>query len=91
MCLMVFIQNMHVLNCRSEDISILKYKSKNIFVSFAIISCILLQFVVMEVPFFSTILKTTSIPILDIIALFVMASTIIPLMEICKKLNKKSS
>lgn len=91
MCLMVFIQNMHVLNCRSENISILKYKSKNVFVSFAIIGCILLQFVVMEVPFFSTILKTTSIPILDIIALFVMASTIIPLMEIYKKINKKSS
>lgn len=88
MCLMVFIQNMHVLNCRSESTSILKYKNKNYFVYFAIISCILLQFIVMEVPFLSQILKTTSLPLNDIVALFLMAVTIIPVMEIYKKGNR---
>ncbi|MDE6285126.1 MAG: HAD-IC family P-type ATPase, partial [Bacilli bacterium] len=64
-CLMVFIQNMHVLNCRSESQSIFTYRNKNLFVPVAIISCILLQIVVMEVPIFSLFLQTVSLPIKD--------------------------
>lgn len=89
MCLMVFIQNVHVLNCRSEKESILKYKNKNWFVPLAIISCLILQFIVMEIPFLSTILKTTSIPLLDLIVLFLISLTIIILMEVYKKINYK--
>lgn len=91
MCLMVFIQNVHVLNCRSERESIFKYKNKNWFVPLAIILCILLQFIVMEIPFLSNILETNSLPLSDIIYLFLMSLTIILLMEIYKKLSKNNS
>ena len=98
MALMVFIQNMHVLNSRSETKSIFDKSLKpNKFVYFAIISSIILQILIMEIPFLSNILKTKSIPFIHLVFLFLLSLTILFVMELFKiyrnhmetKINKK--
>lgn len=92
MALMVFIQNIHVLNCRSETKSIFSKKIKtNKLIYFSIISSIILQFIIMEVPILSNFLKTESIPILHLIVLFLISLTILFIMELYKivKYNNK--
>lgn len=89
--LMVFIQNMHVLNCRSEKSSILKVPIKsNPLIIFSIVSAIFLQVLFSEVPFLSKFLQTTSIPITHMLILFAISTTIIFIMEIYKYLKRKS-
>ncbi len=89
--LMVFIQNMHVLNCRSETSSILKVPIKsNPLIIFSILSAIFLQVLFSEVPFLSKFLQTTSIPIAHMLILFAISTTIIFIMEIYKYLKRKS-
>lgn len=89
--LMVFIQNMHVLNCRSEKSSILKVPIKsNPLIIFSIVSAIFLQVLFSEVPFLSKFLQTTSIPITHMLILFAISTTIIFIMEIYKCLKRKS-
>ena len=89
--LMVFIQNMHVLNCRSEKSSILKVPIKsNYLIIFSIVSAIFLQVLFSEVPFLSKFLQTTSIPITHMLILFAISTTIIFIMEIYKCLKRKS-
>lgn len=85
MTLMVFLQNMHVLNCRSEKQSVFKVPLKtNPLVIFSIVSAILLQVIFSEVPFLSRFLQTTSIPLLDMLILFISSISIIIVMEIYK-------
>lgn len=89
--LMVFIQNMHVLNCRSEKSSVLKVPIKsNPLIIFSIVSAIFLQVLFSEVPFLSKFLQTTSIPITHMLILFAISTTIIFIMEIYKCLKRKS-
>lgn len=89
MALMVFIQNMHVLNCRSEKESIFKIKFNNPLIVFSILSSILLQIIVMEVPFLSAMLKTKNIPILDLVCLFDLSLIILVIIEIYKFIKRK--
>ncbi len=89
MVLMVFLQNMHVLNCRSEKTSIFKMPFNNPFVIFTIIGAIILQIIVMEVPMLSNFLSTTTVPIVDMLKLFVFSFVIIFVMEIFKYFKNK--
>ena len=94
MALMVFIQNIHVFNCRSEKQSALKVPlRKNKLILYGVIFSVLLQVVVMEVPLLSSFLKTSSIPVLNLIILFVMATIVLIVLETYKKIkyNKKKS
>ncbi len=89
MALMVFIQNFHVLNCRSEHKSIFEYGVKgNPLVVFSITSSIILQIIIMEVEPLSRILSTHRVPYNDLIKLILVAIPIIIAMEIFKKINK---
>ncbi len=89
--LMVFIQNMHVLNCRSENSSVLKVPLKtNPLIIFSIVSALFLQVLFSEVPFLSKFLQTTSIPITHMLILFVISTIIIFIMEIYKYIKRKS-
>ena len=98
MALMVFMQNVHVLNCRSEKISAFKMSfKKNILIPIVIICSILLQVIVMETSFLSKFLKTTKIPFIDMIELLLFSLIILVVIEIYKfikrkniKINKKS-
>ena len=91
MAMMVFMQNIHVLNCRSEKQSAFKIKLfSNWFVPFAIFSSIFLQLLVMEIPFLSTIMKTKSIPVTHMLLLLLASTPIIIIMEIYKLRFKKN-
>ena len=87
MALMVFIQNMHVLNCRSEKESVFKYRSKNGFIIFSIISAIGLQLLIMNVPILSKLLQTSVIPLKDMLILFLVSTSIVIIMEMYKTIR----
>lgn len=88
MCLMVFIQNIHVFNCRSEDKSAFKVPLKNNWLIVGGVVCsIILQIIVMEVPFLLQFLQTTSIPFINLVYLFLIACSILVLVEIYKRIN----
>ena len=88
MALMVFIQNIHVFNCRSEKNSAFSISLKSnplIIIAFAV--SVLLQIIVMEVPFLSAFLQTTSIPVIHMLLLFATATIVLILMETYKKIK----
>jgi len=88
MALMVFIQNVHVFNCRSEDKSAFSVSIKtNKLIVIGVICSILLQIIVMEVPFLSTFLQTTSIPLIHLLYLFLIALLVLITMESYKKIR----
>ena len=92
MTLMVFIQNVHVLNCRSEEQSFFKTRFRgNFLIPIVIVSSIILQFLVMEVPILSTFLKTTSIPLIECLELLLFSLIIIVVMEIFKIIKRKKN
>lgn len=91
MALMVFIQNIHVFNCRSEQKSAFKVPLRNNpFIFFGVGVTLLLQFMAMEVPFFSHFLQTESIPVLHLLYLFAVATLILVIMEIYKYISNQS-
>ena len=89
MALMVFIQNVHVFNCRSEKKSAfsVSLKSNKLIVG-GVFASIFLQVIVMEVPFMSKFLQTVSIPLIDLAYLFFIALTVLLIMELYKKIKK---
>ena len=92
MALMVFIQNIHVFNCRSEKNSAFSVPiNSNKLILVAVISSIILQVVVMEVSVISKFLQTVSIPILPLLFLFMVASIVLWVLEVYKYINKKYS
>lgn len=83
--LMVFIQNIHVLNCRSEKQSIFKVPIlKNPFVIVSIISSITLQICFIKIPALSALLQMECIGIIEILSLWVLSIPILIIMEIYK-------
>ncbi len=90
LALMVFMQNIHVLNCKSEKKSIFKMNFKeNRFILLVIFSSILLQIIVMEVPFLSKFLQTYSISYNQLALLVCVSIPILFVMEIYKKFKNK--
>jgi len=91
MALMVFIQNIHVFNCRSEHRSALSVPIHNNWLIVAgVTASIILQIIVMEVPFLSNFLQTVSIPFIHLVYLFIIALLVLVVMEIYKKINNKN-
>lgn len=89
MTLMVFIQNLHVFNCRSERKSIFEVPVNNPFLFVSIIGTIILQIVVMEVDFLSDILSATSIPFGHLLSIFFLSLPIIFVMEAYKSIVRR--
>ena len=88
MALMVFIQNIHVFNCRSEKNSAFSIPLKsNALIIVAFASSIVLQIIVMEVPMLSKFLQTVSIPPIHLLYLFILATIILFTMEIYKQIK----
>ena len=91
MALMVFIQNIHVFNCRSEKKSAFSVPLKtNKLIVGGVICSVLLQIIVMKVPFLSEFLKTSSISVLHMIYLFLIALIVLIVLEIYKKIKYKN-
>ena len=88
MALMVFIQNIHVFNCRSEHSSAFSVPLKNNkFVVYGVIGSILLHVIVMNVEFLSTLLQTHALPVTSLIGLFALAAVILVVVELYKKIK----
>lgn len=85
MAFMVFIENFHVFNCRSEERSafVVPFKN-NPFIIFSTVGAIVLHMIIMEVPFLSNLLQTASIPFTDLIYLLALSSLMLFAMEIFK-------
>ncbi len=91
MALMVFIQNIHVFNCRSEKKSAFQISFKsNMFIVFGVGASILLQIIMMEIEPLAHILKITPIPFFHLLHLFILSLTILLLMEAYKKIKYKN-
>ena len=86
MLLMVFMQNIHVFNCRSEKQSAFKVSIKsNPFVVISVICCIILQVIVMEVDVLAKFLQTSPVPIMYVLILFLIASIVLIVIELYKE------
>ena len=91
MALMVFIQNIHVFNCRSEQKSAFTVSLKsNKLIVIGVLCSVLLQIIVMEVPFLSKFLQTSLIPVINLVYLFLIASIVLIVVELYKFLKIKS-
>ncbi len=89
MALMVFMQNIHVFNCRSEKNSTFKISLKeNMLVPFAVFSSIILQIIIMRISFLSHLMSTESIPFRHMFFLLLIALPILIVMEIFKYIKK---
>ena len=90
MMLMVFIQNIHVLNCRSEKNSIFTISIfTNKFVILTIISSIVLQFIVIETPFLANLLKITVLPKSSILKILAISFIVIAVAEFYKVIYRR--
>ncbi|MDD6224437.1 MAG: HAD-IC family P-type ATPase [bacterium] len=90
MMLMVFIQNIHVLNCRSEKNSIFQTSLfTNPLVIGTIISSIILQLIVTEIPFLAKFLSVTPLKPETLLGLFCLAFMIVVVAEIYKWTYRK--
>lgn len=90
MLIMVFIQNLHVLNCRSEKNSVFKVSLlSNPLVIFTIIGSVLLQIIVTNIRILSKFLKITNLSFNTIIISFVFSCIIILIAEIYKLFYRK--
>lgn len=91
MVLMVFMQNIHVFNCRSEKQSTFKMSIKdNPLIVFSIVVAIILQIIIMEVPILSHFLQTSTVPIIDMLILLMISSIILFVMELYKMIRYRN-
>lgn len=87
--LMVFMENIHIFNCRSETISIFKIPLRNNkFLITSIIITSLIQVVIVTVPIFSQFFKLSTISIESVLILLLLTIPVIGAMEIFKKVGQ---
>ncbi len=88
--IMVFMQNIHVFNCRSELTSVFKLSIKNNpLIVFGILSTLLLQLIVTETPFLNSVLKTMPLDLYHIIFAFLLTIPLLVIMELFKFIKRK--
>lgn len=88
--IMVFMQNIHVFNCRSELTSVFKLSIKNNpLIVFGIITTLVLQLIVTETPFLSNVLKTSPLDMNHIIFAFSLTIPLLIIMELFKFIKRK--
>ena len=90
MTLMVFLQNAHALNCRSEKESIFKIPFlSNWFFLVAVLGSTGLQILFMEVPALSQLLELRTVPYNILLVMFVSSFVVVGISEIYKLIIKK--
>lgn len=90
MSLMVFLQNVHAFNCKSEKRSVFKIDVKsNWFFLIAALGSIGLQILFMEVSVLSKLLELTTVPYLTLLILLAVSLTAILVCEIYKLIVNK--
>ena len=87
---MVFVENIHIFNCRSEKISIFKIPlNNNIFLILSIFITTIIQIIIVSNNFLSNILHLTTISLESILILFLFTIPLIIMMEAFKKKELK--
>lgn len=87
---MVFVENIHIFNCRSEKISIFKIPlNNNIFLILSIFITTIIQIIIVSNNFLSNILRLTTISLESILILFLFTIPLIIMMEAFKKKELK--
>ncbi len=90
MTLMVFLQNFHALNCRSERTSIFKMShTNNWFFYVAVLGSTALQILFMEVPVLNHLLELSTVPYATLAVLLAISVVIIAVSEIYKLIINK--
>ncbi|KQC08818.1 MAG: ATPase [Candidatus Cloacimonas sp. SDB] len=89
--LMVFMQNFHALNCRSETVSIFKIPLKrNLILVFGIIAAQGIHIISMQIPFMQNVLRIEPITFTEWLYILALAVPMILSMEIFKLVSKNS-
>ena len=89
MCLMVFIQNVHVFNCRSEKESAFSVPLRSNWLIIAgVIGSVLLEVAVMNVPALSNLLQASPVEFKHGIGLFGVALLVLVLVEVYKSVAR---
>lgn len=84
--LMVFMENIHILNCRSETISIFKIPFRNNkFLISSIVVTSLIQVAIVSIPSFSQFFKISTISIELVLILLLLTIPVVAVMEIFKR------
>jgi len=87
--LMVFMQNFHVFNCRSERVSAFKVPLKrNVVLIFGVIAAQGIHIISMQIPFMQNILRIEPVTYSEWGMILILAIPIILVMEIFKLLNR---
>lgn len=87
--LMVFMQNFHTFNCRSETISAFKVPiKKNIILVFGVIAAQGIHILSMQIPFMQTILRIEPVTINEWLYILVLAIPVVAAMEMFKRFHK---
>lgn len=88
--LMIFIENIHIFNCRSESISCFKIPgTNNMFLIFSIIITCLIQIMIIRIPLIANFFELTTLEVDYILPLFILTIPVILVMEIFKIYNRK--
>jgi magnesium-transporting ATPase (P-type) len=88
--LMVFLQNFHVFNCRSERVSAFKVPiSKNYMLVFGVLGAQGIHIISMHIPFMQNILRIEPITWSEWFSVLILAIPMIVVMEIFKFFNRK--
>lgn len=92
MTLMVFLQNVHAINCKSEKVSIFKMShTSNWFFAVSVIGSIGLQVLFMEVPSLSMLLELSPVPYSTLFILLAVSLVMFVIGEIYKIFIRKQA
>ena len=82
---MVFMQNIHAFNCRSETISVFRMPIKNnYFIVLGVITVLILHLSVTQIDMLSHILDTEPLPLNEILSMFIISIPLLLVSEIYK-------
>lgn len=87
---MVFMQNIHSFNCRSETTSAFKMPLKNnYFILIGVLSALGLHLLITQIPAFSHILDTVPLTFIEIIYMFVISLPLLFVVELYKWFKRR--
>lgn len=85
MVVMVFMENIHIFNCRSEKVSMFMLKIKdNYFVITTLVITSILQVIIVLVPNMAKVFELKTIPLTDMLSLLLLTLPVLLTMEIYK-------
>jgi magnesium-transporting ATPase (P-type) len=86
--LMVFMQNFHAFNCRSETVSLFKVPLKrNIILVFGVLAAQGIHILSMHLPFMQNILRIEPVTFSEWLYILVLAVPVVVTMELFKRLR----